>query len=177
MLKQFYALLFISAMLFSCEEIDELTKFDVDYQTSFTVSSTVLIESPFNLFTPEVTTESESTFEENNTRKDLIESIKLKTIKLTLTSPEEGNFNFLKEIHIYIKSENNNEIEIAYLIDLENTNSKIIELTLSGEELKDYIKDSSYTLRVKSTTDETLSKDHNITIDTKFRVDAKIFGL
>ena len=63
------------------------------------------------------------------------------------------------------------------MIDLENTNSKIIELTLSGEELKDYIKDSSYTLRVKSTTDETLSKDHNITIDTKFRVDAKIFGL
>ena len=177
MSKQFPLLFFSFLFLFSCKAIDKLTMFDVDYQTTFSVSSTTLIDAPFNLFTPEVTTESESTFEENDTRKDLIESIKLKTIKLTLTSPEEGSFNFLREIHIYIKSENTSEVEIAYLIDLENTNSKIIELTTSNQELKDYIKDESYTLRVESTTDETLSQDHNITVDTKFRVDAEILGI
>lgn len=177
MFKQFSSLLFSCLVLFSCKAIDKLTMFDVDYQTTFSVSSTTLIDAPFSLFTPEVTTESESTFEENDTRKDLIESIKLKTIKLTLTSPEEGDFNFLREIHIYIESENTSEVEIAYLIDLENTNSKIIELTTSNQELKDYIKDDSYTLRVKSITDETLSQNHNITIDTKFRVDAEILGI
>lgn len=170
--------LFISCLLIvSCKELDKLTMFDVDYQTNYTVSSTTIINAPFNLFTPEVTTESETTFEENNTRKDLIESIKLKTLKLTLTSPESGNFNFLNEIHIFISAENVEEVEIAYLVDLENNNSTTLELVTNGQELKDYIKADSYTLRVQSTTDETLSQNHDITIDTKFRVDAKILGL
>ena len=98
-------------LLLNCSIVDELTKFDIDYQTSYSIAPTTLINSPFNIFTPDVTTESESTFENNNTRTDLIESIKLKNIKLTIESPEDGNFNFLKEIHVYIEAEDVDEVE------------------------------------------------------------------
>ncbi|MFT5243076.1 MAG: hypothetical protein ACJA1H_000150 [Glaciecola sp.] len=177
-MKKILLSLFITFGLFtSCSVIDELTKFDLDYQTNYSVSSTTIINTPFNLDTPDVTTESESSFENNNTHKDLIESIKLKTIKLTIEAPENGDFNFLKEIHIYINTENVEEIEIANSFDLENTDSGVLELDVLGQELKDYIKEDRFNLRVKTVTDETISETHDIVIDTKFRVDAKILGI
>ena len=177
-MKKFLLSLFITfAIITSCSVIDELTKFDLDYQTNYSVSSTTLINTPFSLDTPDVSTESESSFESNNTQKDLIESIKLKTIKMTIDSPEDGDFNFLKEIYVYINADGIEEIEIANSIDLENTNSSVIELDVLDQELKEYIKEDSFNLRIRTTTDETINETHNIIIDTKFRVDAKILGV
>ncbi|NRD18590.1 hypothetical protein HNV08_00910 [Winogradskyella eckloniae] len=164
-------------VLFSCDVVDDLTKFDLDYQTNYSVAATTLINSPFSLNTPDVTTESDATFESNNTHKDLIESIKLKQLKLTIDSPESGNFNFLKEVHIYIDADDLEEMEIANIYDLENTDSNVISLDVIDQELKAYIKKDSFNLRVKTVTDETISETHDIIIDTKFRVDAEILGV
>lgn len=164
-------------LLFSCDVVDDLTKFDLDYQTNYTVAATTIINTPFSLDTPDVTTESDSNFESNNTHKDLIESIKLKGLKLTIDAPEDGDFNFLKEVHIYIEAEDLDELEIANVFDLENTNSSFIELNVLGEELKAYIKKDSFNLRVRTVTDETINESHDIIIDTKFRVDAEILGV
>ena len=177
-MKKSLLLLFIAfTLLSSCSVIDELTKFDLDYQTNYSVASTTIINTPINLTTPDVTTQSESTFENNNTHKDLIESIKLKNIKLTIDTPEDGNFNFLKELHVYINAEGVEELEIANIYDLENTNSAILELDILGEELKEFIKKDRFNLRIKTVTDETISESHDIIIDTKFSVDAKILGV
>ena len=165
------------ALLSSCSIIDELTKFDLDYQTNYSVASTTIINTPFNFFTPDVTTQSESSFENNNTNKDLVESIKLKNIKLTIDTPEDGNFNFLKEIHVYINAEGVEELEIANIFGLEDTNSNMLELDILGQELKAFIKEDSFKLRIETVTDQTISETHDITIDTKFRVDAKILGV
>ncbi|WP_299098216.1 hypothetical protein [uncultured Winogradskyella sp.] len=170
--------LFIAfVVLYSCDVVDDLTKFDLDYQTNYSIPATTLIDSPFSLNTPDVTTESDSSFESNNTHKDLIESIKLKSLKLTIDSPESGNFNFLKEVHIYIDAEDLEELEIANIFNLENTDDNTISLDVLGQELKSYIKKDSFNLRVKTITDETISQTHDITIDTKFRVDAEILGV
>lgn len=164
-------------VLNSCDVVDDLTKFDLDYQTNYTVAATTIINTPFSLDTPDVTTESDSNFESNNTHKDLIESIKLKGLKLTIDAPEDGDFNFLKEVHIYIEAEDLDELEIANVFELENTNSSFIELNVLGEELKAYIKKDSFNLRVRTVTDETINESHDIIIDTKFRVDAEILGV
>ena len=83
----------------------------------------------------------------------------------------------MKEVHIYIEAEDLEELEIANVFDLENTNSNLVELNVLGEELKAYIKKDNFNLRVKTVTDETISETHDIIIDTKFRVDAKILGV
>lgn len=164
-------------VLVSCDVVDELTKFDLDYQTNYSIAATTLINTPFTLDTPDVTTESESSFESNDTHKDLIESIKLKSLKLTIDAPEDGDFNFLKEVHIYIDAEDLDEVEIANVYDLENTDSNILELDVLGEELKAFIKKDSFSLRVQTVTDETINETHDIIIDTTFRVDAEILGV
>ncbi|MDN3665034.1 hypothetical protein ACFFU1_02250 [Algibacter miyuki] len=177
MKKNLLLLSVVFAVLFSCSVLDELTKFDLDLQTRYSIPASTIVNVPASLATPDVTTESESTFENNNTNKDLIESIKLKNIKLSIETPEDGNFNFLKEIHVYIEADGLDELEIANMYDLENTNSSALDLDVLDQELKAYIKKDSYSLRVKTTIDETVSETHEIIIDTKFRVDAKILGL
>ncbi len=167
----------VLGLLVSCDAIDELTKFDLDYQSNFSIPPTTLVNIPIALDTPDITTGSESSFESNNTHKDLIESIKLKTMTITIETPEDGDFNFLKEIYIYINAEGLEEIEIANGIDLQNTNSNVLELNILDQELREYIKEDSFNLKVRTTTDETINETHNIVIDTKFRVDAEILGV
>ena len=177
MKKTLLSFFIVLAMLTSCDVIDELTKFDLDYQTNYSIAPTILIDTPFSLDTPDITTDSESSFENNNTHKDLIESIKLKTIKMTIESPENGNFNFLKEIYVYINADGLEETEIANTVIHDNTNSNVIELDVLGQELKAYLKEDNFNLRIKTITDETISETHTIVVDTKFRVDAKILGV
>lgn len=178
-MKNASVLLVILSMIIlsSCDKIDELTKFDVDYSTSYTVSSTTIIDTPISLFTPDITTNSTTTFENNNTRADLIESIKLRKVRLTLTSPNDGDFDFLKEIRVFIDATDLEEEEIAYEENLEDNGSMVLNLILTNVELKEFVKKDSFKLRVQTTTDQTITQDHVIDIDCTFRVDAKILGV
>jgi len=157
--------------------LDELTKFDIDYEIEYTIPPVSIINIPISLNTPDIETENETTFENNNTNKNLIESIRLKNLTLNITAPENANFNFLKEIRIYIKTENVEETEIANLIDIENSNSRVLELKTLNKELEDYVKEDQFTLRVVAVADETTSEQISINIKSVFAVDAKILGI
>lgn len=120
--KHFIIILFLIFFGTSCDKIkdalDELTKFEMEYNKSITISSTVNINIPFDIITPEIESNSESTFESNNTHKDLIEEIKLIELNLELTSPEENDFGFIKSLEIYITAEGLEETKIAWIEDI-----------------------------------------------------------
>ena len=118
-------LLFCTTFLifFNCDvvdKLDELTKFEMDYQATYSIPPVPIVNVPVSLSSSEIDTNSETTFSNNKTDKNSIESIKLKRITINITSPDDANFNFLKDIHIYIKSDNVEEVEIAKLSDIEN---------------------------------------------------------
>ena len=167
----------LCTLIFNCDAIDELTMFNIENETGYTIPSTTLINSPLSLNTGDVETESETTFSNNNTNKDLIESIMLKSIVLSIKNPENATFNFLKDIRIYINSDNQEEIEIAHLLSIENTNANTLMLNTLGKELEAYVKADSYKLRIETTTDETVAQQTDISIKNIFEVDAKILGL
>lgn len=157
--------------------LDKLTQFDIDNQSEFTIASTTIINTPISLDTPDVTSNSSSEFSNNNTNANLVESIKLKHLKLNILSPSDADFNFLKSIQIFINADGLEEIEIAKLEDLENLNLTVLDLEPTGVELKEYIKKDSYSLRVSTVTDETIAQDYEIQANSSFRVDAKILGI
>ncbi|MGY3793787.1 hypothetical protein [uncultured Aquimarina sp.] len=178
-MNKFTYLSSVILMLFfvSCEELERLTVFEIDYDSEFTVASTTIIDVPISIETPPVPTNSESEFESNNTSSSLIESIQLKRLSLIIESPESGDFNFLQEVRLFIDAEGLEETEIAFAEDLENENLKVIELETTRAELKEFLKKDSFTLRASTTTDETINEDHKIKVDCVFRVDANILGL
>ncbi|WP_252732419.1 MULTISPECIES: hypothetical protein [Cellulophaga] len=160
----------------SCDKLDELTKFDIDYDSHVTIESSTVVDLPFDVYTPDMETNSESEFEVNDTRKDLIEEILLKEITLTITSPETADFSFLESIEVYIDVEDLDEILIASKSEIDGTES-VLELDLTDIDIQEYIKKDSFVLRMNTVTDEVMSQDHEIDVHSVFAVDAKILGL
>ncbi len=164
-----HLLFLILLSITSCDKADELLTFSISNETDFTIESQAMLELPFNIGTPDVATESEQSFANNNTRADLVREIRLEELVLTITAPSGNTFSFLKSIHIYV-SANGNETELAWLDDVPASGTVSLETT--DEELDAYVKADSYKLRVSVVTDETLTEDVDVTANMRFRVRA-----
>lgn len=163
----------------SCKALDKLTQFTMEFDQTTTINATILIPIPigsFSIPTPNITTNSESVFESNNTSKDLIEEAVLEVMTLKVTNPSDGNFNFLESLKVYIKADGLSEILIASKTTIEE-GIALIELDSEGQNLEEYIKKDEIELRVETITDEILTRSYDIDIHTEFFIDAKILGV
>jgi hypothetical protein len=154
--------------------VDQLLTFTVSNETSFTIASGFPLNTASEIITPDVTTNSSTEFQNNNTNANLVKDAKLKELKLTITNPSDKTFSFLKSIHLYISTDANDEIELAYLDDI-NATTNVLNLTVSGAKLDKYIKAPSYKIRTKAVIKETLTKDITVKAEMKFRVTADPF--
>ncbi|MCC6286860.1 MAG: hypothetical protein IT249_03155 [Chitinophagaceae bacterium] len=161
----------------SCKKISKLTKFDINYSSETTIEAGVATLIPFDVNTPDVETQSEDQFAGHNTGKNLIQSITLKQLKISIISPEEQNFDFLKNIEVYISAEGQEEVKAAWKNDMADAAAKEIVLDISTADLKPYLMSNKYKLRLKTTTDKVLNKDVQIKIANTFLVDANVLGL
>lgn len=172
----------ISIFLFGCSLLDKLTHFNVSYTTNFTIPATNVLGLPIqilNIIQPDgITTNSTQTFENNNTKADLLEEVLLKKLILTITSPSGQKFDFLKSADIYISASGLPELKVASIENINDaTVGNTIQMTPSTLDLKEYLKKSEITIRVSATANKTTNTDINIKIDASFFVDAKILGL
>ncbi|MDO6761042.1 hypothetical protein Q4566_12590 [Tamlana sp. 2_MG-2023] len=164
-------------LLFGCDKIDELTQFTIVYNEEVVIESSTVIDLPFNAFTPEISSNTESKFENNNTAKDLIEYIELTKMTLNIDSPDHGNFDFLNAIEIYISAENEEEVLIAWKDIIHEDGSTVIELDTSNDDLQNYLKKDEFSLRLATVTDQIITSDHKINVRSEFFVDARLLGL
>ncbi|GEM_PF-260122 len=171
MMKRF-SLFMLLIILLSCK--NKATQFEMDYDSKVIIPSSVAISTPFDVNTPEQTTNAEETFAINDTRKDRIESIVLIDLVMTITDPPEKTFSFLNELDIFIKSPSLPEKRVAYRYDIpDNVDDEII-CKVTENDLQEYIKAEEFSIRVKATTDELISEDIEINVYTNFLVDAKL---
>jgi len=168
---------FLIASIYSCKTLDKLTQFNMDYDQSIVIPSSTGVDLPFNIQTPDVESNSESTFAVNDTRKDLIEKIQLTDLTLTLTSPAGADFGFLKSISVFISAEGLSETKIAWKEDIPDNPGTVLTLETTGVDLKEYIKKDKFSLRLNTVTDELITSDHHIDMHSVFFVDAQILGL
>jgi hypothetical protein len=172
--KIYLSVVALMLLIISCNVIDDLLTFTIDTQTTFKIASGFPIGTAINVITPDVTTNSSSTFENNNTKAALVKDVKISELKLTITDPSNRSFSFLKSIHLYISTDANDEIELAYLDEI-NSTSNILNLTCTSQSLDKYIKAPSYKIRAKAVLKESLTQDITVKSDMKFRVTANPF--
>jgi hypothetical protein len=170
------ALVAIVLMFSACKKFDKLTQFNMDVDETFEIPSTIGINLPFDILTPNIRTNSESTFEVNETRKDLIEEINLKSLQLNMKSPSDADFSFLKSIEVYISAEGLSEIKMAWKEDIPADIGNILTLDVSNTDLSAYIKKDEIDLRLNTVTRKLLGSDHTVDMHSVFFVDAKILG-
>lgn len=176
MTRVFLLIAFSSMLLQSCRKADRLTQFNVQYTSTATISSSATVSVPFVVITPDVETNSEATFAVNDTRKDKIQEIQLTSLNIQITNPQSQDFNFLKEVEIFINADGLSEILLASKYNLQNTNTQYLELDVSENDFQEYIKKEEFTLRVRTVTDEALLNDVDIEINSDFWVNAKLIG-
>jgi len=177
MKNQFILFLGVIIISFSCNEIDKLTQFNMEYNEEVVIPSATGVDLPVNIFTPDIESNAESQFAVNDTRKDMIEHITLTSMELNLTSPAEGDFSFLKSISIYISADGLEEQKIAWLDEIPAEPGNILDLETSDVDLQEYIKKDNFSMKVNTVTDEIITSDHHIDVNSIFFVDAKILGI
>lgn len=146
------------------------------YAESVTIPSSTGVNLPLNIPTSDIETNAESTFEVNDTRKDLIEEILLESLMLELRTPTSGNFGFLKSITIFLNADGLDEVEIAWNKEVPSDVGKSLELQTTDKDLQEYLKADEFSLRVNTVTDEIMTSDHVIDLTADFFVDAKVLG-
>lgn len=165
-------------LLSGCNKIDKLTHFNMDYETEFVISSAIGINLPFNIYSPNITTNSESIFELNDTKADKVEHISIHSLALSISSPSGKNFNFLKDINLYISADGLPEIKIAWLLNHNDNDANNLSLEVAEElDLQEYVKGESFSLRSETVTDQILTSDINVMAKLTYWVDARVLGL
>ena len=168
-----FSLILLTLLGFSCKQ-PGIVKFQVPYESSITVPSSTGANLPLNLFSPEVSTTNAAEFELNDTRVDLLTSLILNKLELTISAPNNANFDFLKSITIFINAQDLPEVEIARLQDIPDSGSKTINIPSTKVELKEYIKKGKFTLKANTVTDRFISQDIQIKVNTLFDAEATV---
>jgi len=104
----------VSILFYQCQIIDQLTQFDIPYETQFTIPGTPTPDIPLDIPTPNIETNIGDIFEDQNTQADLISEVSLKEMSMNITLPDSQNFDFLKSIEIFINADGLEEQRIAF---------------------------------------------------------------
>lgn len=138
----------LALVIFSCKQTDDLTSFRINNTVDFTIPASSIVNVPTAINPPSVASSSDQEFDDNNTNSDLVKDIRLETAILTIKSPASQSWNFLKTIEVYISAEGLDEILIAEKQNIPTDVGNQLELESTGAVLDEYIKKSSYSLRI-----------------------------
>lgn len=158
----------------SCNEVDKLLTFTISNEAKFKINSGLSVDTPFDIATPDVITNSSAEFKNHNTDANYVKDVSLKELKLSIINPADKTFSFLKSVRMYISTTANDEIELAVLDNI-NSTSNTINLICTTQKLDKYIKASSYKIRTSITTRETFGQDIDVKANISFEVTADPF--
>lgn len=178
-MKKYISIALLATALFGlngCQLFDKLRTFTIPYSVEFTIPSSTIFNLPFNLPTASTTTNSEQRFQDEGIESAWIESIKLQSLKITVTAPENQDFSFLQSISIYINTENESEVLIADRVPVPENPGKTVELEVKGADLYPYISQDDFTLRTSVTTGESITQDVDFRADMVVEVKATVPG-
>ncbi|RYD76856.1 MAG: hypothetical protein EOP53_13945 [Sphingobacteriales bacterium] len=173
-LKNALMFLAVIVLLAGCKKELGVATFDVDSQSTFTIQGGGGILNLLEIVTPGVQTNWEGDFANNNTNKDQLREMHLTDLTLTITNPAGQTFDFLENIHIFIKADGLQETEIAYKENIPTTIGQTLKLDAKDIDLTQYAKKDAFTLRVTAKQRKTISQDVTMRADMIFKVTADV---
>jgi competence CoiA-like predicted nuclease len=103
-------------LITSCNAIDDLLTFTIDNQTTLKLVDSLL---------EQLSAYPRCTYQFSSTLKTIIRRLgvkcKISELKLTITNPTDKSLAFLKSVRLFISTDANDEIELAYLENINST--------------------------------------------------------
>jgi len=172
----FYLLVGISACKKVDEIVDSFTHFNFEADYVVDVPATPISGIPVQIITPDIATHSDDIYSSNKTRSDLVESVKLSALVLSVKTPEGGDLKFLKSVDIYARAEGLPEVRIAYKDVVPDDVGATLALDVTGADVTEYFKKDKYQLKIGVTTDQPVTQNYEVNAHSTFVVDAKVLG-
>jgi hypothetical protein len=153
-----------------CKKIDQLLTFYIEDTQNIRVAGNSVV-GLIPVAPVAVTTRSEEKFKNEDTRAELVKDVSLNKLTLTITDPNNENFDFLESVTLYISTEQSDWVALASLSPVPQ-GQKVIELKPSGAKLDKYLKASSYTLTTEARVKRGVAQDITMRADSRFKVTA-----
>lgn len=176
-MKKIFLLMLIVPLFAGCDALSDLTKIPVPISQTFTIPALTPANTEIPITTPEIETNIDSIMSVYNINSDVIESVTFEEMKLSVSS---GTLDYLSSIEVDMTVSDSTQGEITKKIawiDVPENAGTSLTLTVSGDDLKDYILKEKFKLTFKVKTDEVLSESKDILANMKFELDLKVLGL
>jgi hypothetical protein len=161
-----------------CKKLKKYTDFDVDYSTDFVIPANGgLIGLPINIVTPETTTNTEGVYDNNDTEAKLVDEVTMTRLNLVINSPQNASFDFLESIEVYLSTSSEPEVLVASKYDIPKSGLRVLELDTRDENLKAYLQENAFKIRVKTNMRQAVAYDISMTANETFHVKAKLKNL
>ncbi len=169
-----FAALLTLASLVACEKVEDLLRFKINSETSFTVPSTIGLNVSTPLPTPDVTTNASQTFKNNNTDVNKVKDIRLESLVLSITDPANATFAPVKAVRLYISAPGVGEKLLASKENIPTDTGNTLSLDVTGEKMDDFVKRESFQVRTEVVTRQTVFQDTDVTAKMTFGVTADL---
>ncbi len=169
-----FAALLILAGLAACEKVEDLLRFKISNETSFTVPSAIGLNAPVLLPTPDVTTNASQTFKNNNTDVNKVKDIRLESLVLSITGPANATFAPVKSVRLYISAPGVEEKLLASKENIPTDVGNTLSLDVTGEKMDAYVKRESFQVRTEVVTRQAVFQDTHVTAKMTFGVTANL---
>ena len=166
---------FIAFITFtSCDVLDDLSQFSYNLENTISIAPISTVGNTLEIVSDNTATDITTTLDSYNTQESLVEQIYLRNCNLLVNSPTNGNFSFLDDISIYIQVSGLPDKKIAWSGTIPNERN--LELITTEDDLKEYLFNDNYTLRIIATNDEVTTSTYEVTIHSSFDINAQFIG-
>ncbi|MDX5321088.1 MAG: hypothetical protein LPK45_08275, partial [Bacteroidota bacterium] len=144
-------------------------------RNEISIPPNIPLSTPFNIPTVPTTYNTEETYEQNNTRTNLVKKITLEYIKLVIKEPAGQDFSFLNDLELSLAKDGLPDKLVAWKYNIENSVGQELTLETTSDALDAYLKNGDVKLKVKVTTDKLTTSEVVINSDIRVRVTADVF--
>jgi len=173
-MKHITILVLFGLMAWGCKKIDKLTHFYMEYTTRCVIDQTTVFGSPFDVLTDQIPTKNDSIFPAENTDKNHVSLTTLKNCNLSVENMDSIPSGYFQSIEIYlIRSDTEDEL-IAWNNQLTGDQYNPFPLTLTTDDLSEYLKDESMQYRIHGELSGQYAVKTRLKLDLQYFVNASI---
>lgn len=152
----------------ACKKKIETIPIDLNFTNPFPTPEITTTDSLIIFETFRFPTAIDETLKSQNTSKDLLQDAFLEQMQMDIVFPADVNFNFLRQIEVFMVADGLPEKLNASLFNVPR-NVRSIQLVPSGKSMHEYLKKSEVSLIIKMILNEPLSQGNIINIKTKYK--------
>lgn len=163
-----------AASMASCSELETLrAHFKMNHTAEITIMGFRQPETPFDLKLLPVTILSEVQFNDKNVRS--VREIYIEKASVRVKSPTGRDLSFLRSLHVFIVQDGLPARLLAFQDSIDHEAGRAIDLETSSEDFSEYIKNEGYTLQFQTVTDDVISDDIDLTVESRYLIVAELW--